>query len=454
MITALLLLACQEPAGPLGSFTAVLGHALAEDDPEALYDTTSAAFQEQVPLRTIRTVVTAVRQTCGAPLELEVDPAGWERGGFQHLVRAAGPRRVALFRVSLDAEGRVAGLLQQFEAPVWSAEELVAALDSWPGDFGVAGACIPAGAEPPRRFERHAGRETFPLGSIFKVYVLAEVARRIGSGELSWDQPLALREEWKSLPSGTMQNEPAGAEFPVREYVRRMIGISDNTATDHLLWLVGRDAVEAGLAACRNSVPERNQPFLSTRELFFLKGLPDSAAAHGGDLGRLAADWKDTDPAVRRAWLAEATEVWAEGDTAQLRASAAIGYGLRSLAAPAHLEIEWFAAPEDLVALYLEAAADRLYTPGASAAFREGLAYGAPLYQGPGVSYHGFKGGSETGVFALSLLLRLDDGRTAAVCVCRSGFPPADAALPQASVDAATALARALLEGRVGAGGR
>ena len=32
-----------------------------------------------------------------------------------------------------------------------------------------------------------------------------------------------------------MQNEPAGKEFPLSEFAAKMISISDNTATDHLL---------------------------------------------------------------------------------------------------------------------------------------------------------------------------------------------------------------------------
>ena len=68
--------------------------------------------------------------------------------------------------------------------------------------------------------------------------VLAEVAREIASGRRSWNDTLAIRDEWKSLPSGTMQNLPEGTEVTLREAAEAMISISDNTATDHLVHFV------------------------------------------------------------------------------------------------------------------------------------------------------------------------------------------------------------------------
>ena len=450
MWTALFL--CFPPAqeaapAPVRTFAALLERALEQDDPEALYAAANADFRQAVPLATVRQIVRTVRGACGSELQLEVDPAGWDAAGMQHVLRAAGAARAAVFRVSFDAGGQVAGLFQQFEAPVWNAAELDAATASWEGDWGYAAASLPAGGAPARRAAAAAGRSLFPLGSIFKVYVLAEFARRVGLGELDWEQPLAVREEWKSLPSGTMQDEPNGSAFPLREYVRRMIGISDNTATDHLVQFLGRAEIEARLAACRNSAPERNQPFLTTGEMFALKGLPESAPA---GLAELAAAWRDGDAGARRRLLAAAEEAWAEYELEERRASAGLNYLLRTLEAREHVEIEWFAAPGDVVDLYLAAAADALYSPAASAVFREGLAYGAALYVGPWIRYHGFKGGSETGILTLAVLVTLEDGRTAAARVCRCGFAPGDPEVAQETVDLVNALARGLLEGRLG----
>ena len=66
----------------------------------------------------------------------------------------------------------------------------------------------------------------------------------------------------------------------------KMISISDNTATDHLLHLVGRASVEA-------VSPKSLRPFLSTREMFLLKL---SAQAE-----KLRAQYKSGDLKTRRA---------------------------------------------------------------------------------------------------------------------------------------------------------
>ena len=50
-----------------------------------------------------------------------------------------------------------------------------------------------------------------------------------------------------------------------------MISVSDNTATDMLINLVGRSAVEAALTATGMASPALDRPFLTTREIFILK---------------------------------------------------------------------------------------------------------------------------------------------------------------------------------------
>src|SRR3546814_11025722 len=51
-----------------------------------------------------------------------------------------------------------------------------------------------------------------------------------------------------------------------------MISVSDNGATDTLIHLLGRDAIEARMRAAGHSDPSRNIPFLTTVEAFALKG--------------------------------------------------------------------------------------------------------------------------------------------------------------------------------------
>jgi beta-lactamase class A len=62
-----------------------------------------------------------------------------------------------------------------------------------------------------------------PLGSTFKLYVLAALAETIIASDLAWKDKLAIWEELKSLPSGTMQNKAAGTHFLLLEFAQLMI---------------------------------------------------------------------------------------------------------------------------------------------------------------------------------------------------------------------------------------
>jgi beta-lactamase class A len=238
-----------------------------------------------------------------------------------------------------------------------------------------------------------------PLGSAFKLWVLGALAQKIARGEASWDDAVELREEWKSLPSGELQNLPAGTRLTVREMAAKMIAISDNTAADHLIRLVGRAAVEAAQASLGMAHPERNVPFLTTRELFVLKlALTDDERA-----AYLAAG-----PEERRRRL---DEVYAQIPLS--RALAAAG----GWTAPRLVEqLEWFGTPEDVCRVY---AALRKLAAAPSGAPLLGI-----LSANPGLPvdtrtfrYVGFKGGSEPGVLAGSWLLRRADDRSFVVAV-------------------------------------
>ncbi len=223
-----------------------------------------------------------------------------------------------------------------------------------------------------------------PLGSAFKLYVLGAVVDAARRGDLSWDQPVVIRDELDSIPSGITQNEPPGTQLAVRELASRMISISDNTATDHLIVTVGRDAVEAAQAAYGHQAPARNEPFLTTREFTIIK-------YSGTDLLQryLAAS-----PEERRTLLA--TEV-ASAPLPPLETVAA--------APPTAVEdVEWFAAPADLCRALV--ALDRSPDAGAILALNPGVPS-----TNPAVARVGFKGGSEPGVLATAWIVETTSGR-------------------------------------------
>jgi beta-lactamase class A len=86
----------------------------------------------------------------------------------------------------------------------------------------------------------------------------------ISSGKRSWKDVVQLNSSMKSLPSGMLQTWASGSYLTVQSLAALMISISDNTATDTLINLIGRQRIE--------SFSPRNRPFLTTRELFVLKG--------------------------------------------------------------------------------------------------------------------------------------------------------------------------------------
>ena len=229
------------------------------------------------------------------------------------------------------------------------------------------------------------------VGSTFKLYILGELARQVEAGELSWDDELAIREEWKSLPTGTMQDEPEGAVFPLRHYAEQMISISDNTATDHLLFHLGREQVEAMQAEMGHGEPEVNVPLLATREMFALK---------------LAAD-----PELVERFLAASDEEQRQilaDEVAQLQITQEDGLTWTS---PRAIDtIEWFASPADLVQA-MASLREMAQRPGLEP-IMDILAINPGIQFDPATwTYAGFKGGSEPGVLNFTWLLERADGR-------------------------------------------
>src|SRR3989338_6518387 len=115
------------------------------------------------------------------------------------------------------------------------------------------------------------GSQFQALASGFKLYILRSLLNKIETKNLSWQQEFPIQPKWKSLPSGIMHTWPDGQRISIKDYAKFMISISDNTATDHLLHIIGRTYIESQLAHMRNSFFSMNTPFLSTMEMFKIK---------------------------------------------------------------------------------------------------------------------------------------------------------------------------------------
>jgi beta-lactamase family protein len=228
--------------------------------------------------------------------------------------------------------------------------------------------------------------EQRPLGSAFKLYVLGALGRAVAEHRASWTEQLAIRDDWKSLPSGVLQNQPAGTRLPLSEYADKMISISDNTAADHLIHRLGRPEVQRQLFLFGNSRPTANIPFLTTKALFELKGAQYPARADA----YLAL------PRPTRGAAVSALE------RQPLR-------GVAGWARPEKIDqIEWFGSPNDMCRAFSGLRQENDAEIDHALSINDG-GLGLDRSRFPVVW---FKGGSEPGVLTLNYLTRTAAGRT------------------------------------------
>lgn len=179
------------------------------------------------------------------------------------------------------------------------------------------------------RCEQLAGSnttESLPLASIFKLYVLYAVAQAVKSGAVSWDDQLTITDEGKTVGSSAFDKMPAGSRVSVRTAAAKMIGNSDNMATDLLINRVGTRAVERALADAGHHDPASMTPFPTMHALFQIGwGEPD-----------LREQWKTADQRGRAKLLADVSARHYEPDPLRTH-SPASAYGA-----------EWYGNAEDI----------------------------------------------------------------------------------------------------------
>jgi beta-lactamase class A len=239
-----------------------------------------------------------------------------------------------------------------------------------------------------------------PLGSAFKLYVLDALARAVASGKVSWNQQLTVTSQLKSLPSGELQNDPDGTRVTVQQAAADMISVSDNTAANLLMALLGRPAVEAA-ADSGMADPGLNVPFLTTRELFVLKLI---------DWPRLADSYLAQTPAGRQAMLTSTV------DRVPYSVLTAINPALWT--GPRDIDsLEWFASPTDICHVYASLAALAAQPNLAPVASVLQINNGGMTLDSSQWRSVWFKGGSEPGVLTLNYLATTSDGQTYVVSV-------------------------------------
>lgn len=101
------------------------------------------------------------------------------------------------------------------------------------------------------------------IASSFKIFVLRALEDSIQRGELGWGDIIKLKDEYRSYPSGILQDWPNGTPITIATLASLMISASDNTAADILTNILGKETIEKYLT--------KNGPFLTTKEVFLLK---------------------------------------------------------------------------------------------------------------------------------------------------------------------------------------
>lgn len=85
--------------------------------------------------------------------------------------------------------------------------------------------------------------EVFPAASTIKTFFLQALLEKISSGRLSLNDEVELCADEQVTGSGVLKALTPGQTYPVRDLAMLMIIVSDNTAANQILDLVGVDAV-------------------------------------------------------------------------------------------------------------------------------------------------------------------------------------------------------------------
>jgi hypothetical protein len=218
------------------------------------------------------------------------------------------------------------------------------------------------------------------VGSVSKLVVFWAVLAEVNAGRRRWDDIVVLADRDRSLPTGVLQDWPAGAPLTLHTATALLVSMSDNTAADLLLRELGRERVEAGLDRLGPGAVARLRPFCSTRGMFALVAAPE-AARHAYEAA--------SEPA-RRALL-DAAEAGPPPVLAQVSGAWPAGW-------------DWIFSAAEVSALLALLAAELARSPEGRAllAINQG---GLSLGSWP---FCGFKGGSSPGRLAFAVLLETE----------------------------------------------
>lgn len=327
-------------------------------------------FLKQVPAAQVEQIIVQVKTAFGTPTAMKIS----DGNGVISFKDARMP-----VRIGFDRQGRIEmlwfGPPQQENA---SLENLVRNIN----DTAVGDASVFVSIDGEPVVDQNSDRP-MAVGSAFKLVVLKAYEDAIKAGELKRDQVTLLKDDHRSLPSGTLQMLPADTPVTLELLAQLMIRISDNTATDNLFHELGRAKMQA--------LSQRNTPFLDTGEFFQL-------IASGAE--EMRGRYKTGSPQERLRLLSDlSAEPLPETDK--------IG---RSIT---WREIEWHMTAKEICTLL----GDLKGAPALNGSFQ-------PLFASLNWPKIGFKGGSERGVLNLSAIGMTGDGQEICAVFTANGDGP------------------------------
>lgn len=352
----------------------------------AFADYFDPSFQAALPEAQFKTMTASLVAQYGKPIAVEMAVSIDGRSGSLSLRFEKGVAGV-LLDVGAGADARVIGLrLTGFEMADDSFDKIAAEIAALPGTSGFLVAELEGNTVRPLA-AANVDRQ-FAVGSTFKLYILDELAAQVAAKKRSWSDVVPLSH--LSFSSMGTANWPKDTPVTLQSLANWMISVSDNSATDTLIHLLGREAIEARMRAAGHSAPSRNIPFLTTVEAFALKGNnfeSERAAFLAGD---------DT---TQRKLIA----------SNQSRLTLANVDGVSFAGGPRFIDsLEWFASPNDVARLMIDLRSRNSAAAMSAMAINPGVNPGAIRDW----TWLGYKGGSELGVISVSLLgQRKSDGK-------------------------------------------
>ena len=314
--------------------------------------------------------------------------------------------------LSVDGSGLIEGLRLAPSASVSSWPQIDQTLAALAPNVSFLAARVSKGSCQP--IYQLASSTPRPLASEFKLFVLGVLANQVATGQVRWNQVLTVENQLKSsgnpVGSGSLQFSPVGTKVSVQETATKMISISDNTAADMLINLVGRSAVQTQVRHWSNT-PELNVPFLTTREVLLL---------HYTTYPTLASVYLTRTPSERETFLESSVDPLSLSE-------------IHESTEPRDIDkIEWFGSPDDICRAFLglqQLSHQPKLSPIASIFSVNPGDLGLGPSQWPTVW---FKGGSEPGVLTLGYMATNSRGQTFVVSAMLSNTTAALA--PSATV--------------------